>query len=1578
MKNRLFLLILLMTGFFQFVQAQVPGGVCNWDNDKKAAIVLTFDDWSPGHYPIVVPELQSRGLNATFFVTNTTGSYSWPQIITAANNGNEIGNHTKTHPNNLTSTTTALLIDEVNGMKTLIDQNITNQKVTSFAYPFGNSNATVINQVRNSGHIGARGVNTGTYAYNFAPTNNDYYNISTYAMDGTITTAVFNTQITNVIAGGGLLTYLYHSVDNATNQYGDNWFAQVKQTALQAQLDALVAKKNTVWITTFSNALKYHKEKNCATLTQTQAPNGTTWKFNLTDTLANNSVFNQPLSIKLKMNGVNYTSITQNGIAIAIDKVQNDSILFHAVPDGGPIILSTVAAPPVSAGSLTIVDSTFNNGVHTIPVYKVKWMDNKGKPRVALITKPYAADNYPGICVWMQYYDGTTPVVITSKTPSDPEIHNRGFGATVHHYQNYNWYWKSQVNPTFTLRYQGAHHAIFDFSQTIHGAKETVSYTFMDGLDYFQWQETVQCTSATDTLYDSRGPYCTMDWDGNGAFDALDGQQYEAKGVFNQPSYNGAWTHSTTTAQGIPFVNQWKGTREIGYVQTQTFTQQQSGTPANVPNIPASGASVPNNGAPTYFFDYQMNFYDQLQKLTWGMPYGYLEGQAGSGTKSGWGQYSLSIMFDAKTAAGVQRLKTENLAIQNGQVTLAATLGSVVTTGPVGTKNPTLQTLSPVGYDHNYRTWWLQADASKQSQITMNVTSATLVNPTFRIKGMTAVPGIVKFNGTALVSNVDYYASFESSASEVWLTLIKNVTGSNTLLVQESGTINITTATVTPSSVSNNTATTLAFAVSATGTITSVKLNLTAIGGGAAVSMTTAGGNNYTLSYLMAAGVVTGTYAIPVTVTDNLANVQTGSITLTVRSGTTITAGTVNPTSVFNNVVNSLSFGITATDDGTISSVTLDLSSIGGGTAVAMISSGGNNYTATYSMAAGVAVGTKTIVATVTDNSGNKTTKNISLVVNSSVTYLDIYTDASTLVTGNWVATGTLAEQTGMGAIEGTKDYLMTYTVTSFYAGLGLNISNWGAVGQEKNFSTYDNLLISYKGPITSGTGVSVQLVGPGNILSTVVPLTGSAAYNSISIPLTSFGTFDLTKVTEIDFTITGVASGNGTLRLDNIRLSKVTTVVALPTVTSPVLYCQNSVTVPLTATGTSLKWYTVSSGGAASSTAPTPITTTVGTVSYFVSQTISGVESGRSQIDVVVSASVVPSVTIASTLTSICAGTNVTFIATPTNGGTAPTYQWRNNSVNITGATNAVYATAGLISGNSITCVMTSNTNCSSTPTVTSNAIVVTLTTSIVPTVTITSTLTAMCAGTNVTFTATPTNGGTAPTYQWKNNGATISGATASTYSTTALVSGNSITVTMTSNATCLSTSTVASSPVSIVITVGATWYQDVDGDGKGDATQSVVSCTQPVGYVSLSGDGCLNDANKISPGNCGCGETEASCLDCAGVPNGTAFFDNCSVCVGGTTGKTACITTGIISNNALEAIQVAPLPFDQTTNISFIDGSMIKSIVVISADGKIVYSLSNINASEIDLGQDLASGLYTVKVNSDNGVHLIRIIKK
>lgn len=75
----------------------------------------------------------------------------------------------------------------------------------------------------------------------------------------------------------------------------------------------------------------------------------------------------------------------------------------------------------------------------------------------------------------------------------------------------------------------------------------------------------------------------------------------------------------------------------------------------------------------------------------------------------------------------------------------------------------------------------------------------------------------------------------------------------------------------------------------------------------------------------------------------------------------------------------------------------------------------------------------------------------------------------------------------------------------------------------------------------------------------------------------------------------------------------------AKPTVTTPVLYSKNEIAHQLTATGSNLLWYTnpLATG---TSTAPTPNTASIGTTSYFVSQTISGCESDFAEIEVIVS----------------------------------------------------------------------------------------------------------------------------------------------------------------------------------------------------------------------------------------------------------------------------------------------------------------------------------------------------------------------
>ena len=102
-----------------------------------------------------------------------------------------------------------------------------------------------------------------------------------------------------------------------------------------------------------------------------------------------------------------------------------------------------------------------------------------------------------------------------------------------------------------------------------------------------------------------------------------------------------------------------------------------------------------------------------------------------------------------------------------------------------------------------------------------------------------------------------------------------------------------------------------------------------------------------------------------------------------------------------------------------------------------------------------------------------------------------------------------------------------------------------------------------------------------------------------------------------------------------------------------------------------------------------------------------------------------------------------------------------------------------------------------------------------------------------------------------------------------------------------------------SLTITAAIQWYADVDGDGAGDGGSALQSCAQPPGYVANTNDGCPLDAQKVSPGVCGCGNSEpgtncndgnpntindvittgCACagtpvnFDCLGVPNGSAL---------------------------------------------------------------------------------------------------------
>jgi gliding motility-associated-like protein len=166
--------------------------------------------------------------------------------------------------------------------------------------------------------------------------------------------------------------------------------------------------------------------------------------------------------------------------------------------------------------------------------------------------------------------------------------------------------------------------------------------------------------------------------------------------------------------------------------------------------------------------------------------------------------------------------------------------------------------------------------------------------------------------------------------------------------------------------------------------------------------------------------------------------------------------------------------------------------------------------------------------------------------------------------------------------------------------------------------------------------------------------LTGLLVQNGTPTPVGSNYTVSFINICPSTDTGTYVVEATyacgGTYK-DTIKIIK--TVTPPPTVTSPVNICQNSTAQPLSAQGQNLLWYTVATGGTGSTTTPTPVTTTPGLDTFWVSQTINGCESVR--VPIYINVLVQPVITAGSN-SPICAGTTLLLNSTQVTGAT---YAW-------------------------------------------------------------------------------------------------------------------------------------------------------------------------------------------------------------------------------------------------------------------------------------------------------------------------------
>ncbi|MBY0426081.1 MAG: T9SS type A sorting domain-containing protein, partial [Cytophagales bacterium] len=362
------------------------------------------------------------------------------------------------------------------------------------------------------------------------------------------------------------------------------------------------------------------------------------------------------------------------------------------------------------------------------------------------------------------------------------------------------------------------------------------------------------------------------------------------------------------------------------------------------------------------------------------------------------------------------------------------------------------------------------------------------------------------------------------------------------------------------------------------------------------------------------------------------------------------------------------------------------------------------------------------------------------------------------------------------------------------------------------------------------------------------------------------------------------------------------------PMATSPVTFCQNAPSAPLSATGTSLKWYTVSTSGAFLPNTPVPVTSIPGISTYFVSQTVNACESPRTAVTVKVNQKLTPSF---NAIAPICAGDIAPILPLTSTNSIAGL--WVPSVVSNTIAGTYLFTPTGN------QCANTSTVNIAVNPKPIAQISAAGPTT--------------FCQGNFVLLVA---NTGTGWTYQWKNGGTIVA-----TTSSISAISGGNYAVFVANATLCTNTST----SILVTVTAPSTWYQDSDGDGLGDANSSTTACDKPTGYVDNAQDQCPLDANKSVPGNCGCGVAE----------------------------NVNCITE--IDYTAMaQGWKLYPNPFTNVTTLMKIGATA--QISVYNSNGILVYT-GKVNSS-IEFGQGFEPGIYEVVLYENDKLKTFKVAKE
>jgi gliding motility-associated-like protein len=290
---------------------------------------------------------------------------------------------------------------------------------------------------------------------------------------------------------------------------------------------------------------------------------------------------------------------------------------------------------------------------------------------------------------------------------------------------------------------------------------------------------------------------------------------------------------------------------------------------------------------------------------------------------------------------------------------------------------------------------------------------------------------------------------------------------------------------------------------------------------------------------------------------------------------------------------------------------------------------------------------------------------------------------------------------------------------------------------------------------------------------------------------------------------------------------------------------------------------------------------------------------SEEKAIFVVPVVAVEPQITIRSNVgNNICQGAEVVFTADVTAAPT-PIYQWKKNGTNV-GTNATVYHDKTLKNDDIVSCELTSTTSCGSHSVVVSPVITMSVSELATPTINISTNTTSICSGADITFTATATDEGSIPVYQWLVNDTNVA-TNLPTFSSRSLSDGDVITCQLMSNEVCAVSSVVKSNQIIVSV------------DANTEAFATITSTATTI---------CKNDEVTFQAEAVNAGTSPSYHWTINGVPAGanTSVFitrnlsDKDEVACMVTPGSNTCARNAAVSNkikitlNALPQITIYP----------------------------------------------------------------------